>query len=262
VIAVVDYGMGNLRSVAKALEHVGANVEVTSDIDRIAAADGVVLPGVGAFGRCMENLAAAGLEEVVRHAAESDRPFLGICVGMQILFEESEEFGPVAGLGILKGRVRRFGGGSSVRDAATTDGSATASETSATATDGSVVATERSVAATTERSVAATSERNIGAVEDRAVLKVPHMGWNQLHVHKRAPHLAGIDDGEDVYFVHSYYVDCGADLAATTTPYGGEFVSSVWRRNLFAVQFHPEKSQRTGLRLLENFARLTAARPS
>ena len=173
----------------------------------------------------MENLTAAGLDGTVRDAAESDRPFLGICVGMQILFEESEEFGPVAGLGILSGRVRRFAERSDV----------------------------------VENAGAAAGR----AVENaRAVLKIPHMGWNQLHVRKRAPHLLGIEDGEDVYFVHSYYVDCGSDLAATTTPYGGEFVSSVWRRNLFAVQFHPEKSQRAGLRLLENFARLTVARPS
>ena len=108
MIAVVDYGVGNLRSVAKALERVGASVEVTSDTARIRAADAVVLPGVGAFGRCMENLEAAGLEDVVREAAASKRPFLGICVGMQILFDESEEFGPVKGLGILPGRVRRF----------------------------------------------------------------------------------------------------------------------------------------------------------
>jgi len=203
MIAVVDYGMGNLRSVAKALERVGAEVEVTSDPARVRSADAVVLPGVGAFGRCMENLRAAGLESCVREAAASQRPFLGICVGMQILFEESEEFGPVAGLGILPGRVRRF-------------------------------------------------------MADSPEIKVPHMGWNQICVRRRAPHLAGIDDGENVYFVHSYYVDCDRGLAATTTPYAGEFVSSVWRDNLFAVQFHPEKSQSAGLEILSNFARLAA----
>jgi glutamine amidotransferase len=204
VIAVVDYGMGNLRSVAKALERVGARVDVTADAARIRAADAVVLPGVGAFGRCMENLRAAGLEDAVRDAAASERPFLGICVGMQILFEESEEFGPVAGLGILPGRVRRF-----------------ASESPA--------------------------------------LKVPHMGWNDVDVRLPAPHLEGVRDGDSVYFVHSYYVDCDGSLAATMTDYAGTFASSVWRDNLFAVQFHPEKSQAVGLRLLANFARLAAS---
>ena len=206
MIAVVDYGMGNLRSVAKALERVGASVSVTSDAACVRAADAVVLPGVGAFGRCMENLRAAGLETCVREAAASERPFLGICVGMQILFEESEEFGPVAGLCILPGRVRRF-------------------------------------------------------VPDSPDVKVPHMGWNQLELRRRAPHLDGVADGENVYFVHSYYVECDAALAATTTPYAGEFVSSVWRGNLFAVQFHPEKSQAAGLRILSNFARLSAGAP-
>jgi len=207
MIAVVDYGVGNLRSVAKALERVGASVEVTSDTAEIRAADAVVLPGVGAFGRCMENLEAAGLEDVVREAAASKRPFLGICVGMQILFDESEEFGPVKGLGILPGRVRRF-------------------------------------------------------VSDSPDVKVPHMGWNKLEVSRRAPHLEGIVDGDYVYFVHSYYVDCDRSLAATVTDYTGAFVSSVWRDNLFAVQFHPEKSQDIGLKLLANFARLAGATPA
>ena len=201
MIAVVDYGMGNLRSVAKALERVGASVEVTSDPAHVAAADAVVLPGVGAFGRCMENLRAAGLDACVRDAASSVRPFLGICLGMQLLFEESEEFGPVAGLGILPGRVRRF------------------------------------------------SPRSPD-------VKVPHMGWNQLGMRLRAPQLEGVSEGENVYFVHSYYVDCDASLAASVTRYDGDFVSSVWRGNLFAVQFHPEKSQAAGLKILANFARL------
>jgi len=202
MIAVVDYGMGNLRSVAKALERVGADVQVSSDADAIAAADAVVLPGVGAFGRCMDNLKAAGLTDVVREAADSGRPFLGICVGMQILFERSEEFGPVDGLGILPGRVRRF---------------------EATRHD----------------------------------MKIPHMGWNTITIRNRSPHLRGVADGASVYFVHSYFVDCDTDeLATTTTDYGSPFVSSVCRENVFATQFHPEKSQSVGLKLLENFAEL------
>jgi len=202
-LAIVDYGMGNLRSVQKAFERVGRAAEVTRDAERIAAAPGVVLPGVGAFGACMENLGRFGLIEPVRQAVASGRPFLGICLGMQLLFEESEEFGPVKGLGILPGRVVRF-------------------------------------------------------VPDRE-RKIPHMGWNQVRVVRRAPQLAGVDDGAFVYFVHSYYpVPADPSLVATTTTYGPEFASSVVRDTLFACQFHPEKSQRVGLRLLESFLALVA----
>ena len=203
MIAVVDYGMGNLRSVQKGLEKVGVRAEVTRDVARIDRADAVVLPGVGAFGACMANLRELGLVAPVLRAIEADRPFLGICVGMQLLFEESEEYGPVAGLGVLPGRVRRFA--------------------------------------------------------DRATLKVPHMGWNQLSIHGDVPQLAGIDDGSFVYFVHSYYVDAGSpEIVAATTEYDVRFAAAVRRGNLFATQFHPEKSQSIGLRILENFGRLVA----
>ncbi len=199
-LAIVDYGMGNLRSVQKAFEHLGHAAEVTRDPERIAGAPGVVLPGVGAFGACMENLGRFGLVEPVRQAITSGRPFLGICLGMQLLFEESEEFGPVRGLGILPGRIVRF-------------------------------------------------RRDPGR-------KVPHMGWNTIRMARRTPHLDGIDDGAHVYFVHSYYpVPADPAVIATTTPYGEEFASSVARDNVFACQFHPEKSQRIGLRLLDNFVR-------
>ncbi len=199
-LAIVDYGMGNLRSVQKAFERLGHAAEVTRDPERIASAPGVVLPGVGAFGACMTNLTALGLVEPVTHAIGAGRPFLGICLGMQLLFEESEEFGPVAGLGILPGRVVRF---------------------------------------------APDPER-----------KIPHMGWNALRIVRGAPALAGIDDGAYVYFVHSYYpVPADPAVVATTTPYGPEFASSVVRENVFACQFHPEKSQQVGLRLLDNFVR-------
>lgn len=204
MIAVVDYGVGNLRSVSKALERVGADVRVTSSAREIESARAVLLPGVGAFAHCMDNLREAGLERCVREAAASGRPFLGVCVGMQILFEESDEFGRVEGLGILPGRVRRF------------------------------------------------------QPADPS-LKVPHMGWNELAVKARAPHLDGIADGTRVYFVHSYHVETPDEsIVATTTGYGIDFVSSVWRGNLFATQFHPEKSQASGLRILGNFARLAA----
>ena len=197
-IAIIDYGMGNLRSVQKAFERLGHSAEVTGDAERITRAPGVVLPGVGAFAACMTNLGAAGLVEPVKQVIRAGRPFLGICLGMQLLFDESEEFGPVAGLGILPGRVVRF---------------------------------------------AADPQR-----------KVPHMGWNSVRIVRRAPELAGIEDGAYVYFVHSYYpVPREADVVATTTPYGQEFASSVVRDNVFACQFHPEKSQQVGLRLLDNF---------
>ena len=200
-IAIVDYGMGNLRSVQKGFERVGHAAEVTRDPERIATAPAVVLPGVGAFGACMENLTALGLVEPVRRAIAAGRPFLGICLGMQLLFDESEEFGPVRGLGILPGRVARF-----------------------------------------------------PAAADRPV---PHMGWNQLAVRQAVPPLAGIDDGSYVYFVHSYYpVPSDPRVIATTTAYGCEFASSVAWENVFACQFHPEKSQRVGLRILENFVRV------
>jgi glutamine amidotransferase len=199
-IAIVDYGMGNLRSVQKGFAQVGIAAEITRDAATIARAPGVVLPGVGAFGACMENLRAYGLVDVVREVIERGTPFLGICLGLQLLFEESEEFGPVQGLGVLRGRCVRF------RD------------------------------------------------RDAADFRVPHMGWNQISKRQRPPALADVDDGAFVYFVHSYYVEPrDPGLVATVTDYGGEFVSSIARDNLFACQFHPEKSQRVGLRILQNF---------
>ena len=205
MIAIIDYGMGNLRSVQKGLEKVGHAAEVTRDSKKILRASGVVLPGVGAFGACMAGLEECGLIETVHRVVEQGTPFLGICVGMQILFSEGVEFGSVQGLDILKGRVVRFD----------------------------------------------PVELNGG--------KVPHMGWNRLIIRRPVPHLAGITDGSYVYFVHSYYpVPDDPDIIATTTLYGQEFVSSVQWRNIFACQFHPEKSQAVGLKILANFARLVA----
>ena len=201
MIAIIDYGMGNLRSVQKGFERVGAAATVTREAAEIERADGVVLPGVGAFGACMDNLRSYGLVDVVRKVVERGTPFLGICLGMQLLFEESEEFGPVQGLGLLRGRVVRF------RD------------------------------------------------RDDPDFRIPHMGWNQIRAAQDVPTLRGIESDAAVYFVHSFYVE-PADPAviATTTDYGGEFVSAVVRDQLFACQFHPEKSQRVGLTMLRNFA--------
>ncbi len=204
-IAVVDYGMGNLRSVAKALEHVAPqlNVVVTSEPDVVAQAGRVVFPGVGAMGDCMRELAVRGLAGAVREAARS-KPFLGICLGMQMLFEHSEE-GDVAGLGILPGQVRRF-------------------------------------------------PESLAVPEHGGRLKIPHMGWNQVYPVRPHPLWCGLTDGARFYFVHSYYVEPAQDAhLGATTDYVFSFASAVAADNVFAVQFHPEKSQQAGLALLGNF---------
>lgn len=204
-IAVVDYGMGNLRSVSKALEQVapGAEVIVTSLPAQIASADRVVFPGQGAMPDCMRELDARNLRQVVTVAA-ANKPFLGICIGLQMLFDRSEE-GDVAGLGVLGGSVRRF-----------------------------------------------PDARMRGA--DGMRLKVPHMGWNRVAQRMEHPMWAGIPDGDRYYFVHSYYA-CPSDegLVCGETEYGLRFACAVARGNIFAVQFHPEKSASAGLRLLANF---------
>jgi glutamine amidotransferase len=206
-IAIVDYGMGNLRSVQKALAHVapGAAVEITADPAAIRAADRVVFPGQGAMPDCMKCLADSGLGEAVREAAGA-RPFLGLCIGLQMLFERSDE-GDTPGLGILAGEVLAF---------------ARAAETRA------------------------------------AGLKIPHMGWNEAW--QAGPHALwrGIPDGARFYFVHSYYcVPRDAALTAAVSRYPHAFTSAIARDNIFATQFHPEKSSAAGLTLLENFASWT-----
>ncbi len=204
-VAIVDYGMGNLRSVAKAVEHVapGWQVHVTADPQAVAAAGRVVVPGQGAMPDCMRELNARGLADAVVRAAH-EKPFLGICIGLQMLFEHSEE-GDVPGLGILPGQVRRFPD-AEMHDAA------------------------------------------------GVRLKVPHMGWNEVRQAAAHPLWQGIADDTRFYFVHSYYVEPAApDVIAGSTRYGIAFTSAVARANIFAVQFHPEKSATAGLRLLENF---------
>jgi glutamine amidotransferase len=208
-VVVVDYGMGNLRSVAKAIEHVApqANVRVSSDAAEIAGADRVVVPGQGAMPDCMRELAARGLRDAVIRAA-AEKPFLGICVGLQMLFGHAEE-GDVMGLEILPGRVPRFPQAAMV-------------------------------------------------APDGTRLKVPHMGWNQVQQAEAHPLWDGIDDGARFYFVHSYYVEPESpEVIAGSTHYGIPFTSAVARANIFAVQFHPEKSAQAGLRLLGNFMRWT-----
>lgn len=201
MIAIVDYGMGNLRSVQKGLEKVGHAAVVTCDPAVIRGASKVVLPGVGAFEDAISELHRRELVRPVLDAIDSGKPFLGICLGLQLLFDVSYENGVYQGLGVIPGEVVRF--------------------------------------------------------DLPAGYSVPHMGWNQLRITHRAPILNGLDEASYVYFVHSYYVvprDSG--VIATETDYGSPFCSMVWRDNLFATQFHPEKSQATGLRILKNFAEL------
>ena len=207
MIAIIDYGMGNLRSVQKGFERTGHDAVVTRDPKTILNAGKVVLPGVGAFPDCMRNLEEYGLIDSVYKSIESGKPFLGICLGLQLLFTEGEEFGTHKGLDIIKGKVVRFEGPAFDAPHAS-----------------------------------------------QVALKVPHMGWNTIAIKRKTPALDDVRDQGHFYFVHSYYVvpdDPG--VAATTTTYGIEFVSSVWKDNIFAVQFHPEKSQALGLSILKRF---------
>jgi len=205
LIVVVDYGLGNLRSVAKALEAVGAKVEVSSNPERIAKAEGLVLPGVGAFFQGMGNLKKYGLLEVVVRSIDESKAFLGICLGLQLLFTESEEYGLHQGLNIIKGKVKKFPPG----------------------------------------------------------VKIPHMGWNQIkfkiqNSKCKMKIFEGISDGSYFYFVHSYYVEPeDKNVIIGKTQYGQEFVSAVNKNNVWGVQFHPEKSGEIGLKILENFVKLT-----
>jgi glutamine amidotransferase len=199
MIAIIDYGMGNLRSVQRAFEHVGAGVTVTAHRGTIESASAVVLPGVGAFGKAMSNLERAGLTDVIRQVIAQGRPFLGICLGLQLLFEESEEMGQHKGLGVFGGKVKRF----------------------------------------------------------EVDLKVPQIGWNQIHIQRTSPLLEGVADGSYAYFVHSYYVAPAApEIVLATTDYEIDYASIVGQDNVFGIQFHPEKSQAVGLRILRNFMEL------
>jgi len=198
MIVVIDYGMGNLRSVAKAVEKSGYSVKVSGEYLDIKRAKKIILPGVGAFGKAMENLKRQGILDVIKEKLKEGTPYLGICLGLQLLFEWSEE-GNTKGMGVIKGVVKRF--------------------------------------------------------PNLPSLKIPHMGWNQVKLRMEGEDLFdGIPDNSYFYFIHSYYViPVEKEIIATTTFYGVEFVSSIKKGNLFACQFHPEKSGKIGLKLLENF---------
>jgi glutamine amidotransferase len=202
MIAIIDYGMGNIHSVAKAVELFGKEVVVTNEVKEISLADRAILPGVGAFQDALKELGTKKLTAVILGHIKKNKPFLGICLGMQLLFQGSEEAEGVKGLGVFKGTVKRFN------------------------------------------------------ASDR--LKVPHIGWNQLRIkEKNCPLLKGLSDSAFVYFCHSYYPrPSHNEVVAATTNYGEDFASLVWRDNIFGAQFHPEKSQKTGLKIIENFVNL------
>ncbi len=202
MIAVIDYGMGNLGSVSNALKSLGGDVKVTQEASDLEEADKIVLPGVGAFRDAMNALAGLNLLNPLKKEITSGKIYLGICLGLQLLFEESEEGGSCKGLGILKGDVVKFSAGSA--------------------------------------------------------LKVPHIGWNQIKItNENCPLFRGVDNNTFFYFVHSYYVTPqDKKVTAAFTDYGCKFTSVVWRDNIYAVQYHPEKSQEIGLKFLENFIKL------
>jgi glutamine amidotransferase len=205
-LSILDYGMANLRSVQKAFEAVGAQACIISTPEEIRSSDMLVLPGVGAFKDAVATLRARHLAEPIIEHIRRGRPFLGICLGLQMLFDVGYEDGEHQGLGVLRGKCVRFD------------------------------------------------------VDQAMGLKVPHMGWNQLHIERRSPLLKDVAEGTSVYFVHSYHVvpeRADREVVATTTDYGRPFVSSIWRDNLMATQFHPEKSQQAGLKMLANFAALS-----
>lgn len=198
-LTVIDYGGGNIGSLRGALDRRAVPYVLTEDADTVARAEAVILPGDGAFAATMDALHERGLDAAVRAVVRAGRPFLGICVGMQVLFESSDEYGGAAGLGILNGHVRRFTG----------------------------------------------------------TPRVPHMGWNDLTIEREHPFVAGLHGGEYAYFLHSYRV-ADSDATVASADYGGRFAAIVARDNVVATQFHPEKSQRTGGRLIDNFLALAA----
>jgi glutamine amidotransferase len=199
MIAIVDYGMGNLRSVQKGFQKVGVDAAITSDPGVIDNAHAIVLPGVGAFRECMRNLSDLSLTKAVIRSIKKGKPYLGICLGLQVLFSEAEEFGNCKGLDIFKGKVVRF-------------------------------------------------------KFDGFTGKIPHMGWNNIKIIHRPPVLSDIPDNSFFYFVHSFYVEpVDKNIIAATTDYGIDFTSMVWKDNVLATQFHPEKSQELGLKIMTGF---------
>lgn len=198
MIAIIDYGMGNLRSVQKALEYVGEVALVTDDINTMEKADKLVLPGVGAFGDAIDTIRKKGIDRIIYDAVDKNKPFLGICLGMQLIFEKSYEYGEHEGLGLIPGEIKLL----------------------------------------------------------PDTVKKPHIGWNDLNIKMRSPLFENTGENPYVYFVHSYYLETDAPVVSATTNYGGEIQVAVQKDNIFALQFHPEKSGDVGLEILKNFGGL------
>ncbi|MCI8628939.1 MAG: imidazole glycerol phosphate synthase subunit HisH [Firmicutes bacterium] len=198
MIAIIDYGMGNLRSVQKAFEYLGNHAVITDDVSVIQKADKVVLPGVGAFQDAMKTITQKGIDKVLYDIVDSKKPLLGICLGMQMFFDKSYEYGEHKGLGILQGEIKLLPN----------------------------------------------------------TVKIPHMGWNSLYIQKRSPLFEGLPEQPYVYFVHSYHLETNADIVSATTYYGKQIQVAAQKENVFALQFHPEKSGDIGLKILENFGRI------
>jgi len=258
-IVVVDYGVGNLRNVYKALEAAGAAARVITTPDGLVGAAGIVLPGVGAFGDAAANLRAAGFEAPLLAAVAAGTPLLGICVGMQLLFDESEEMGRHRGLGIIPGRVVRFGSDLPPRSPSLR-GNLTPRPPSLRENLTPRPPSLRENLTPRPPSLTGKGEDNSPPLVGEGSgerLKIPQIGWNQLHHNGTDPLLAGVPDGAYAYFVHSYY--CAPDDAAhivATTDYGIHYASVVRRGNVWGIQCHPEKSQAVGLRILRNFVKI------
>ncbi len=246
--AIIDYGAGNIKSVEKALLSLGQEVVITDDKETILNADRIILPGVGAFGDAMAQLEKTGLDAVIREAVEKNIPFLGICLGLQLLFEKSEEAPGVKGLGILKGEVKKIP--AVIREAV-----------------------EKNIPflgiclglqLLFEKSEEAPGVKGLGILKGEVKkipaeqgLKIPHMGWNSLHFAHDGKLFHGIEEGSYVYFVHSYYLKAEEEfIVKASTEYGVSIHASVEKDNVFACQFHPEKSSETGLKILKNFVEL------
>lgn len=227
MIGIVDYGAGNIQSVMNALSFCGAKFCLARSPEELLSCDKALLPGVGAFGEAMDKLRASGMDDAIKEFVASGRYFLGICLGMQLLFEQSEEFGARSGLGILPGRVVKFD------------------------------KTKFNIQGVKFNSDGAEPSERCGQNSTCAEsLKIPHVGWNSAHFIKRSPINAGLGEFEYLYFVHSYHVLCARKITLASTFYGYEFASAIWRENVFAFQPHPEKSHDAGIKIIKNFTEL------